>query len=179
MKARRGVSLVELLVVMTACTALLTTSAVVLHRMMHAQTKTRAFLAVQRNGLRLSEQFRGDVHRAKSAATDDLPAGTIVRLQLDESQSVEYLDSAGIVQRLLLDDDEVVGREEFVFPSGSKLTTSREEPDLLTFSVTCDPDDPGGPGLQAFATPVHLRITARLGGNWRYAEAPTEQEASP
>lgn len=180
MKARRGVSLVELLVVMTACTALLTTSAVVLHRMMHAQTKTRDFLAVQRNSLRLSEQFRSDVHRAKSAATDDLAAGTVVRLQLDESQTVEYRHSEGTVQRGLLDNDEIVAREEFAFASGSKLAISREEPDLLTLSVTREPDDPGGPALQAFATPVHLRIAARLGGDRRHAEAPkVNEEASP
>lgn len=177
MKTRRGVSLVELLVVMSACSALLTISAVLLHRMMHSQTKTRAFFAVQRSGLRLAEQFRSDVHRAASATTDDLPDQVVLRLQLTASQQVEYRYAAGIVQRTLLEGDKTVGREEFVFPPSSEMTVSKQDsPSLIVLSVTSTPGDPGGPAQQSFATPVHLRVEARPSRDQQYAGVSPGQE---
>ena len=67
MKPRPGATLVELLIVMSACSVVLTTSAVVMHRVFRAHSQSQAFLASQRNGRRFAEQLRRDIHRATSA----------------------------------------------------------------------------------------------------------------
>src|SRR5206468_8588477 len=101
MKIRRGASLVELLVVMSACTSILTTSVVLVHRVMHVQSKARSSLAAQRSALRLSEQFRRDVDQTHDALANDLPAEVVLQLQLPEKQTVEYRYLAGVVRRTL------------------------------------------------------------------------------
>ena len=70
MTTRRGVSLVEVITLMTSCTAILTMSAVLIHRTMRAQEQMRYFFAVERAAQRLAEQFREDVHGAREAVTD-------------------------------------------------------------------------------------------------------------
>ncbi|HND56023.1 MAG TPA: hypothetical protein PLV92_26590 [Pirellulaceae bacterium] len=67
MKPRPGATLVELLIVMSACSVVLTTSAVLMHRVFRAHSQSQAFLASQRNGQRFAEQLRRDIHRATSA----------------------------------------------------------------------------------------------------------------
>lgn len=60
---RRGVSLIELLVVMSAATVILTLSTGLIHRIMHAQSKARGLAEIERTTLRLGNRFRRDVHR--------------------------------------------------------------------------------------------------------------------
>lgn len=175
MKEHRGVSLVELLVVMSLGTMLLTTSAVVLHRMMQSHGKTRHFLDASRSALRLSEQFRSDVHRAREATTDDLPPEIVLRLQLGEATVVEYRHAAGLVRRTQLVGEKVTSREEYAFPAGSRLTIREQmSPRLLSLAITSMPGDAGGPAQQGFATAIHLQIDAQPGRDSRYADAAWE-----
>src|SRR5438045_3775634 len=145
LKARRGVSLVELLVVMSLSSVLLTTSAVVLHRMMLSHGKTRNVLAASRSALRLSDQFRSDVHRATGVTTENLDAPVVARLQLDGSNVVEYSYADGVVRRTRITDDKVTSREEYIFPANSQLAVGQSSPPLLSLSITSQPGDAGGP----------------------------------
>jgi hypothetical protein len=177
LKERRGASLVELLVVMSLGAGLLTTSAVVLHRIMHSHGKTRHFLAASRSALRLADQFRSDVHRARKVTTDDLTEPVVVRLELGEASIVEYSHVAGMVRRTQVTKGEVASREEYSFPASSKLTI-REQPSprLVTLSITSTPGDVGGPAQQRFATAVYLQIEAQVGRDGRYTDVDAEAQ---
>lgn len=174
-KSRRGISLVELLVVMSLGAGLLTTSAVVLHRIMHSHGKTRNFLAASRSGLRLSEQFRSDVHHATKVTASDLDAPVVLRLQLGEARAIEYSHVDGTLRRTQLDGEKITSREEYSFPAGSQLAI-REQPSprLVSLSITSTPGDAGGPAQPGFATAVHLLIEAQPGRNSRYRDVETE-----
>ena len=54
---RRGVSLVELLVVMSAATVILTLSTGLIHRIMHAQSKARVLADMERTTHAAGRQF--------------------------------------------------------------------------------------------------------------------------
>ena len=74
-----------------AASIILTMSAGLVHRAMHAQSATRAFFDGERSALRLSEQFRADVHQA-ATATVEAPArndGVFLRLRLAGDQAIE------------------------------------------------------------------------------------------
>src|SRR3972149_5845862 len=119
-RTRHAVSLIELMVVLSACTVILTMSAALVHRVMHAQSKTRAFFDIERSALRLSNQFRRDVHQATAAlaGADNLGDGVFLRLELPDNRSVDYYDQEGDVVRILAHDGDALSREEFPFPPG-------------------------------------------------------------
>ena len=180
MKTRRGISLVELVVVLTACSAVLTTSAVLLHRVMHLHGKTRSFLSAQRNALRLSDQFRADVHRAGTVLENDRPDEAALRLRLLEGQIVEYRHELGVVRRTLSAGDQVVSREDFTFPPESKVAIRHtDSPPRVVLTITNDPAMDDSPALKSFAAPVNLHAEASLGRDARFRDAQMDKEASP
>lgn len=174
-KKRRGASLVELLVVMSLGAGLLTTTAVVLHRVMHSHGKTRHFLDASRSALRLSDQFRSDVHRARKVTKDNLDAPIVVRLELGAADIVEYTHEGGVVRRTELKQDKVASREEYIFPANSKLIIRElPSPPLVSLSISSTPGDAGGPAQQGFATAVYLLIEAQAGRDSRYTDVDAE-----
>lgn len=181
MRSRRGVSLAELLIVMSLCSLLLTTSAVVLHRIMRSQLKTREFLSACHSSQRLADQFRGDVHRARSVTTEGLPEGAILKLQLSDTQIAEYQQANGVIHRMLVDGEKTIARDEFAFPANSHIAVSQQRsPPLVTLSVTSTPDDERGPAQQAYAVAIHLRVDAQPGRDRRFADVPRQsEEGSP
>ena len=124
MKTHRAVSLVELLVVMSACSIILTMSAGFVHRAMHSQSATRAFFDGERSALRLSEQFRADVHQATTATVEDSAHGdgVFLRLRLSSHQAIEYRQSDSMVERILTQQGSRVSRTEFAFQPPFSLT---------------------------------------------------------
>ena len=69
-KSRRGVSLTELLLLMSSYTMILSMCTVLLHRVMHVEIESRSFVDAERTSERLSRQFRQDVHQATAAEAD-------------------------------------------------------------------------------------------------------------
>ena len=163
---RHAVSLIELLLAMSACTVILTMSAALIHRIMHVQSKTRAIVDGERAALRLSEHFRRDLHAATSAETDSasLGAGVVLRLKLSGRQAVEYRRSEGTVLRIVLAGDATGSREQFAFPNDIELTVRDESPGLVTLSITSPPADSPAESRQRepSAGPISLQATARL-----------------
>ena len=180
---RRAASLVELLVLMSACAAILTLSATLMHRVMRVQSKARAFFDVERSAMRLSQQFRQDVQQAKSAVAvpAELPAGVLLHLRLSDSQLVEYRAEAGVVQRRLLEGDEVVSREEFAFQPEIQVEASQlDSPGLISLTITNQAREFTEPPLRGPAEkPVNLQLQARLGRDFRFAQTPREQQGAP
>jgi len=155
MKRRRAVSLVELLLAMSACTVILTMSAALLHRGMHAQSKTRAFVDVERNAWRLGTLFRQDVHQASTAQIMDQGDGVVLRLEFAEDRTIEYRRSEDVITRVVLAGDAVKAREEFSFPAEAELTVRRES-QTIALSIVAPP------GNNAYSVPVSIQVVARV-----------------
>jgi hypothetical protein len=179
---RHAISLVELLVVMSGCTVILTTSAMLIHRAMRTQSESRSFFDVERSALRLSGKFRDDVHRATAAkAGDESGDGVFLRLDLPGRQTVEYQQAGGNIERTLSEDGRPRSRDYFAFTPSSELEIREElSPRRLILTITSDPHDAPGDGSTQLAkyidTPVSVRVEASLGRDWRKATLATGEE---
>jgi hypothetical protein len=167
MRIRRGVSLVELLLAMSACTFILSLSVALIHRVMHAQSSARRFDDVERSAARLASSLREDVHRAASATMPDaaLGEGAFLRLQVS-GQTIEYRHADGTVFRLALDGDKTASRDQFPFPAGIQLTVRQETPRLISIAISSETKDVQVNDSQsaspAFTVPVSIQIQAVL-----------------
>ena len=165
MRRRRAMSLVELTVVMSSCTLILTLTTVLIHRVMRHQSQTRLFFDGQRSGMRLSEQFRRDVHEATTAVTTELPEGVFLRLPGREEQSIDYQRTERGILRVKMAGEGISSRDEFRFPDAVEAVVRRQEaPPLIILEVKPRHDASGGsPRPNAFSTPTHLQVQAHLG----------------
>jgi hypothetical protein len=186
MHRRRGISLLELMLTLSACIVILTMSAGLIHRAMHAQTKARLFFDVERSACRLGDSFRRDVHAAKSAAVGKSAdgKGVLLRLQLAGDQSVEYHQTAGRVERLWHVDGNVRAREMFVFPRETRLQAKQEPPRLLILSIVppddaADAGEPANRPLRPYLVPAILQVEAVLGRNASLVESVNMPELAP
>lgn len=101
MKGRRGFSLVETLVTLSAASVVLTISTVAIHRVMRASSAAQAFHDDESTAWRLASTWRADIGNAHNAdVTRDGPAWRVELNQRD-----------GVTTRYTL-DGEVVTREE-------------------------------------------------------------------
>ena len=167
--SRRGVSLTELLVLMSSCTMILTMCTVLLHRVMRVQIESRAFVDAERTSERLSHQFRQDIHQATAAELDgsQLKNDVFLQLQLPDNQTIEYSRVKGSVMRTVSHSGLVAGREEFAFEPSCKLVVHKDEaPKRIVLSIM-------SPGLESTsdkaeqllsykAVPVGLYVEASL-----------------
>lgn len=179
MKQRRGVSLVELILTLSACTVILTMSAGLIHRALHAQSKARLFFDTERSTHRLGESFRRDIHAAQSAAVagDGDDGAALLRLELPGEQAIEYWQETGRVERLWLVEGEVRAREAFTFSAETRFQVERESPRLIALSVipfTANAGPENRP-LPSYTVPVSVRVEAVLGRNASLANAPEKQ----
>jgi prepilin-type N-terminal cleavage/methylation domain-containing protein len=167
---RAGVSLIELIVVMSAASIILSLSAGLIHRAMHAETRARNLAAVERTSLRLSAAVRRDIHSAVTAATDStqLADGIFLRLDTSTAQRIEYRRDGRAIHRLQFEHDAVVAREQFAFPSDFNLQMRSETPALLTFTLTSPrlsgPPEPEDAIQIAKSFAVNLQVVAALRG---------------
>ena len=111
-KLRTAMSLIELVAAMSACSVILTTCAVLLHRVMRADSDARAFGDIERNAARLSNRFRDDVHQASVASLDHSKTDNedVLKLKLPKDQSLEYSCAVGRVSRVLTQNGKVTAR---------------------------------------------------------------------
>jgi hypothetical protein len=171
MTHRRAASLAELLVIMSACTIILTTSVQLIHRAMHSQSASRAFFDCERSAKRLSQQFRSDAHEASSATIENGSAdsGSMLRLALPDDQIVEYRPANDNVVRLATQHGKPTSRDEFAFRAPLVWSIRQEDsPHRLILSVTAGATGPPtelGEALPpgAFAAPTSLEVKARIG----------------
>lgn len=166
---RRGVSLIELLVVMSAATVILTLSTGLIHRIMHAQSKARGLADSERTTLRLGDRFRQDVHQATQVTVDksQLADGSFLRLQLADGSSLEYRREDATIQCVQLDGSRTIAREEFSFSEDFELEVSVENGRVVVLSITSRRIRLNG-GVEELerrsnAIPVDLQVVAALG----------------
>jgi hypothetical protein len=138
-KSRGGVSLIELLGLMSSCTIILTMSAVLLHRMMRVQIDTRAFVDIERNSSRLSQQFRQDVHQATAAMLGDstLKGNVFLQLHLPPETTIEYSRLEGAISRNVSHSGKLTARDEFAFEQLDKVVVAEaDSPKRIILTIT-------------------------------------------
>lgn len=167
----RGVSLVELMVAMAGVSVVVTTTAMVIHGAMRAQTASRRFFDDERTSVRLARAFRADAHAATGTA--DPARGAIVTFTLPGGRSIDYRRPEGsdrIERREHAVDGTIVGpREDFQFGVAFAAAATVAD-DVVRLSLGAD-DEQGrtaSPGA-ANSRPPALAIEARLGRDLRFA----------
>jgi hypothetical protein len=177
---RRGTTLVELMVVMSACVVVLTLSAELIHRILSVQSRTAAAIAAERSAQRLSATFRRDVQDA-ARRLDVADPATLLQLAVGADEVV-YRQEGPILERQVVRKQATPAREQFVLPEELQVRIDERAPGLLTLSlesrsVEFEPGkiDQASP---LFITPMHLEATAVLGKNARLV-AESVAEDSP
>lgn len=178
--SRRGASLVELMVAMAGVSVVVTSTAMLVHGAMRAQSESRRFFDDERTSVRLARQFRTDAHAAIGARA---PAGAaLVSFLLPGGRSVEYLRPEGsrrIERRERAADGTTVGpREDYSFgtPFGVAVTVGE---DVVRLIVGADDGQgrPTAPGIvpppassaEARGKPPAIALESRLGSDHRFA----------
>ena len=176
MKPRRGISLIELLAVLSGCSVVLGLTASLLHQTMRAQSHTRDFFDIERNAQRLARQFRSDVHAAAADPidVDAAGAGELLRIQLPDGQSVAYQRAAEKIIRIASQSDGPTAREEYALSELMEIDVRElDAPQRYALSITSAPPQPSkeSPPSPASirATPVNLEVAAAPARDLRYA----------
>ena len=178
----RGISLVELLMAMGGVSVVITSSAMLLHGVMRAQSESRRFFDDERTSARLARQFRADVHAAAQVAA---PAGErLVAFTLPDGHTVEYRHTADrrqIQRRLLAPGDAVpTAREDYSFAGecAAVVTVAQQQISLELGAVGAD-GELAPPGVvrpprspaEAKRKPPALVVEADLGRDLRFLPA--------
>jgi type II secretory pathway pseudopilin PulG len=185
MRTHRGTTLIELLVIMSATTVVLSLTSVLLHRAMRTQQQARAQADVERSALRLAEQFRRDVHQARAADVDEANLGNDVFLLLDlvDDRTAAYSLVDGTVLRVLSQENKPVAREEFAFPAQCQLDIRQaESPTRFVLTITAaasqipaaDVKQP----LRMSPIPASFQAEAVVGRDLRFAAVAADREES-
>lgn len=179
--ARHGFTLVELLVVISACSVILTTSVALIHRVMQTHQRTKEFFDVERVAVRLSDQFRRDVHQATEALVnvDAMGEEPFLRLKLLNNQAIDYHHTDGRLRRMESREGMVTSREEFAFPDSVDLHIQETgSPRRVVLSLSTAPDrgrETGQRSPYPHHAPVLLQIDARLNRDAQVAQGETSQ----
>ena len=117
MNHRRGISLIELIVVISGVSVVLGVSVGLLHRVMRTQSNTRHFFDRERAAMRLSGQFRKDIHAASEVFVSDnsTEGKPLIHLTLHDGWAVDYFTSTTAIVRTSSKEGIPSAREEFVF----------------------------------------------------------------
>lgn len=175
---RRAATLIELLVVMTAVMTVISLSSGLLCRMMRIQIETRTQVDVERNALRLAEQFRRDVHAANAieSSGDGHGADALFALEFPDGRRAEYFRRGESLLRTVTAPGRPPSRDEFVFPETCDIAV-REDQDPQRLSVIVTTGSLKQPPGRPLPVPVSLQVTATLGRDLRFITSSAEQEA--
>ena len=161
----RGVTLVEMLVVVTAASVLLGLVTVVLHTTFRAERKLRDQLALHRTIDRLARQFRADVHAAGSQRQAD--EGQRLILNLPGQQAAEYRITDTRIIRTLQQNAHVRHREAYALPTGvtAQWESITDDERSVTAIVIIRGSDPKNKAAQRT-----IRIEATPGRDRRFVQ---------
>ena len=164
---RRGVSLAELLILLSITTVLIGLSAKLIHRVMQIHSKGIAFQRGEQSAWRLASQIRRDAHAADAVAIDDEQDQEILRLNQADQRQVEYRVVGRSVIRTFKQGEKTVAREEFNFPSNLVLHVDQGvSPERVVFVLESIPHTVPGPNQQPLRSvervPFAMRVEACL-----------------
>jgi len=176
MKNRSGLSLLELSATLTACTVIIATTTTVIERVMRVHTRSQGYVGVERDAIRLSNQFRADVHAARTAT--EVPAdqnkGVFVRLEFPNGRLAEYARDGELVRRTETGGDKPAWREEYRCPANNELKLQREgDPSrlilLITRPASALEDIQAQAAIANSLPPMYIRAEAIVSRDLRFA----------
>jgi type II secretory pathway component PulJ len=185
MNTRRGVSLAELLVVLSGCAVILSLTGQLMHRAMRTQSETRHFFDLERTADRLASDFRRDIRAARSVAAEDSERGegALAALELNDDVSVEYLRQGAIVVRTAMRPGGQSSREEYPLSAAMDVRIEVEgSPQRATLSVVCaTPEAPKAGSLQMSRCEplIDVRAVAIVGRDHRFEQNADREEGKP
>lgn len=153
---RSGITLIETMIAVSTSSMLLLLAIGVLHQAMRLSTKAKNRTEFNQSNMRLSTQFREDVHRAtKTELNDD---GSLI-LTFAEPESIAYRMEKGVrpsLVRELKPSDEVNKRQEFfrLLDNAKCEFKITDAPHRVTLDISTE--IPGEDQLQR----VELRVSA-------------------
>ena len=159
---RRGTSLIEMLVVITTISFVLSGTGICLHGMYRADRRTRESLVRHETLQRLALQFRTDAHQAAAVrvkADGNQPAQGMTLAQ-PNGRSVEYRWADGSIERHLRDGEKRLHDEAFRLPPANAVQwqVSEGKTPLASLLISARPERDG-----AEAGAAVWRIDAALG----------------
>jgi hypothetical protein len=162
---RRGTTLLEVLLTITATTAVMGVAVSLLHRALRLESASRGAMQAERTALVLARRFREDVRTAHAVActADELPAGVVVRVQPAGEGSIVYRAVAGGLVREEPLPAGRVARETFAFPTAVRFQSARE-----AGAVSLTGKGGGEPGE---GPPVDIEVVAARGAAARSEES--------
>ncbi len=115
---RRGVSLIELLIVISIMGTVFILSGVTFHLLLRSEKVVAQSFVTERSISRLAVQFREDVHRSKSGTVVASTTGTAFEMILADANRfcARYVITKDGLARLLVEQDLVTAREDFRLP---------------------------------------------------------------
>lgn len=162
MKRRRGVSLIELIVLMTAISTILSFTVVILHRTMRAHNRAQATHADEQSAWRLSEALRRDVVEAIEAKAEQDPQATLLTIRSRGGGLVRYRFGPLAVNRE--QERSVDGRstfEEYTFGGPTAWGVEvLDSPKRLVVQTVTDPME-----RTRAIVPIKMRVMSRLRGD--------------
>lgn len=163
---RRGVSLVETLVIISAASTVLTLTGLLIHRTMQASSRAQAFHSDEANAWRVSAQLRIDTVGAKSAEI----RGNSLTLYGHDGTTIRYDGSESGLRRTVSDGESDLASDIYSF-RGIKGWSLNETKSPRCLTLVANP--PQYDGLGSTGAPLRLRVTVGL------PEDSEDQEASP
>lgn len=158
---RRGISLIELLAVITTASVILSGLGVCLHGMYRVEQRTRQRVAQRTAWSQAALLLRSDAHSAGQAdlatAPDGQPAGGLT-LTLGDGRRVQYGFDGRQLQRTVLRDGQRVHNDAFRLPGLQVTWTLRRDGDQTRVTMTGRPRSE--PGVPAGALEAEERIDA-------------------
>lgn len=156
MNNQRGFTLVEMLVSISAGSVLLVLATGVVHRTMRVESVVRENAAAERAALRLSRQFRHDIHQAKSVSLDGRQADQpVLQIVLSGQAPVSYrVEHTGVLREQPHNDTQIY-REHFSFPDNYTVKFN-ELPSPRRVALTLERDT----GLVGVPPRVELHVEA-------------------
>lgn len=171
---RRGYTLVEMMIVITAIGMLAVMGAVLIGLLMAAANRGTEEAVVQTTFARLGRQWRSDVHAAAAAGVENLDGTDAARVTLRpfEGPAVTYTALPGSVVRESGDAAER-SRQEYLLPEGNTRFTMEERAAIVSLIHERPhqlPQETGAEGLQELPARVLIH-EARLNWDARHAGA--------
>jgi prepilin-type N-terminal cleavage/methylation domain-containing protein len=168
MKRRRGLFLIEMLIVMTVGSALAGIAVLMLYALMLSHDAGREHLENCRSISRLAEQFRGDVHSMQKTSADGIETEIELLPEAASDAKVRYQCLDGRVDRSELQGEKTVRQESYMLgPDMEASIKTQAQGDASIISISISPK-PQTENLH-HATP--LRIEALLGLDRRLTKA--------
>lgn len=128
-QVRSGITLVEMLVVISICFLVSAASGVLLHGMYRADMESRSAIESHTTMASLSLQFRRDAHTAAAAEPLTDAKGKTVGLVLQKpgNPTIEYREQGRTIVRTAKQSDKVLHMDSFCRPAGMELVWTVEQ----------------------------------------------------